>query len=148
MTTTDMPNKIHHGRNIKRFREMLDMKQEALAIELGGDWTQRRVSLLEQKEIVEPEILAEIAKALKVPVEAIKNFNEEAAIVNIQANYEGSNTHAANVIAGTGNYHNCTFNPMDKYVEAIEENKKLYEALLKSEREKIALLEKILSDKK
>jgi hypothetical protein len=41
MTTTDMPNKVHEGRNVKRFREMLGIKQEALATELGEDWTQK-----------------------------------------------------------------------------------------------------------
>ena len=41
----------------------------------------------------------------------------------------------------------CTFNPLEKYVETVEKNEKLYEALLKSEREKIALLEKILGEK-
>lgn len=35
--TTD--RKIHQGRNIKRFREMLGIKQEVLAHELGEDWS-------------------------------------------------------------------------------------------------------------
>jgi DNA-binding XRE family transcriptional regulator len=30
-------NKMHEGRNVKRFREMLGIKQEALAFELGED---------------------------------------------------------------------------------------------------------------
>lgn len=34
----------------------------------------------------------------------------------------------------------CTFNPIEKLMEIIEENKKLYERLLASEREKIELL--------
>ena len=52
MTTyKTMPNnKIHEGRNVKRFREMLGIKQDALAADLGDDWNQQRVSLLEQKE--------------------------------------------------------------------------------------------------
>lgn len=29
-TTADKPNQIHQGRNVKRFREMLGLKQEAL----------------------------------------------------------------------------------------------------------------------
>jgi hypothetical protein len=33
-------------------------------------------------------------------------------------------------------------------MEALEENKKLYERLLQSEREKVALLEKMLEHKK
>ena len=33
MTTNDMKEKIHQGRNVKRFREMPGIKQDALAIE-------------------------------------------------------------------------------------------------------------------
>ncbi len=55
MTHTSTPNhKIHQGRNVKRFREILGIKQEGLALELGDDRNQRRVSLLEQKETIEP----------------------------------------------------------------------------------------------
>jgi hypothetical protein len=39
---TETPNKIHQGRNVKRFREMLGIKQEALAYELGDDWNQKK----------------------------------------------------------------------------------------------------------
>jgi hypothetical protein len=42
MTNTDMPKKIHHGRNVRHFRELKDIKQEVLAKELGDDWTQRK----------------------------------------------------------------------------------------------------------
>lgn len=136
-----MPEKVHQGRAVKRIREMLQVKQETLATELGI--SQQSVSLLETKETIDPETLEQIAKTLKVPVEAIKNFNEEAAIYNIQNNYEGSTINSSPV-----NAMHCTFNPLDKYVEVVEKNEKLYEALLKSEREKIALLEKILGDKK
>ncbi|WP_128546914.1 helix-turn-helix domain-containing protein [Larkinella soli] len=83
-----MPKTIHQGRNVKRFREMLGIKQEALAFELGDDWNQRKVSVLEQKEEIEPEQLEQLARVLKVPAEAIKNFDEETAIFNIQHNYE------------------------------------------------------------
>jgi transcriptional regulator with XRE-family HTH domain len=121
---------IHQGRNVKRFREMLGIKQEALAVELGGDWNQRKVSLLEQKEVIEQEMLERVAKVLKVSSEAIKNFDEENA-VNIISNTfnEGS------VLNGINYY--PTFNPIDKIIE-------LYEALVKSEREKVELLQKIL----
>jgi transcriptional regulator with XRE-family HTH domain len=134
-TTTDAPKNIHHGRNVKRFREMLGLKQEALAIELGDDWSQKRVSLLEAKETIEDEILAQIAAILKVPVEAIKNFDEQKAIYNIQNNYEGSNNQGAQ-----SSYSTFNFNPIEKLVELFEENKKLYERLLVSEQEKVELL--------
>ncbi|WP_081147615.1 helix-turn-helix transcriptional regulator [Niastella vici] len=134
-----MPEKVHQGRAVKRIREILQVKQETLASELGI--SQQSVSLLESKETIDPETLEQIAKTLKVPVEAIKSFNEEAA-VNIIAN-----TFQDESVAYAYNY-KCTFNPLDKYIETVEKNEKLYEALLKSEREKIALLEKMLGEKK
>jgi len=39
-TTTDRPNKVYEGRNVKRFREMMGIKQEGLAAFLGEDWSQ------------------------------------------------------------------------------------------------------------
>jgi hypothetical protein len=40
---------IHEGRNLRRIREILGVKQEALAAELGDDWNQQKISYLEQK---------------------------------------------------------------------------------------------------
>ena len=85
MTTADMPKKIHEGRNIKRFREMLGIKQETLASELGEDWTQSKISHLESKETIDPAILEQVSRALKVPADAIRNFDEDATF-NIMAN--------------------------------------------------------------
>ncbi|HEX5551646.1 MAG TPA: hypothetical protein VFX43_00265 [Chitinophagaceae bacterium] len=39
---TTATHKIHEGHNVKRFREMLGIKQEALAFDLGDDWTQKK----------------------------------------------------------------------------------------------------------
>lgn len=138
-----MEKTIHQGRNVKRFREMLGIKQEALALDLGDDWNQKKISLLEQKEVIEPELLEQVAKVLKVPTEAIKNFDEETAINNIQNNYDGAIIHS-----GPNINYKCTINPMEKWLEALEENKKLYERLLKEKEEKIALLEKVLQQNK
>ena len=44
-----MEKTIHQGRNVKRFREMLGIKQEALAFELGDDWNQKKISLRNRK---------------------------------------------------------------------------------------------------
>lgn len=35
---TTTPAKVHQGRNVKRFREVQGIKQEALAYEIGEDW--------------------------------------------------------------------------------------------------------------
>ena len=137
MTTTDMPNKVHEGRNIKRIREMLGIKQEALASELGEDWTQKKISLLEAKETIEPEILDQVSKVLKVSSEAIKNFNEEAA-----TNY--INTFNDNSTGAFNNFH-CTFNPIDKIVQLYDDKIALYERMLS---EKNELIEKLANEKR
>lgn len=141
MTTTESPKKIHHGRNVKRFRELFGLKQEALAIQLGQDWSQKKVSRLEEQEEIEEDILAEVAKVLKVPVEAIKHFDEQTAINII------SNTFTDNHFAGYTVNNNPNFSESDKLLAAIEENKKLYEQLLASEKEKVAMLQKMLDQK-
>ncbi len=132
-----MSDKIHHGRNIKRFREMMGIKQEALAFELGEDWSQKKISLLEQKEEVEENLIRQVAEILKVPAEAIKSFDEEQ-VVNIISNTFNDQSNGYNY------YPTFNINPFEKWVEALEENKKLYERLLESEREKLEILKKIL----
>ncbi len=133
-----MPGKIHQGRNIKRFREMLGIKQEALAHELGADWSQKKISLLEQKETVEEAILAQVSEILKIPMEAIQNFDEEQAITVISSTF---NDNSAVV------YNNPVFNPMDKIIKLHEEKIALYERMLKEKDEMMARLEKILERK-
>ncbi len=129
-----MEQKIHQGRNVKRFREMLGIKQEALALDLGEEWNQKKISILEQKEVVEEPLLQKISEVLKIPVEAFQNFDEEHA-VNIIANtfHEGA-------VANNSGYTNCTFNPLDKMVE-------LYERMIQQQKEMIDRLEKLIQDK-
>ena len=113
---------VHHGNNVKRLRDILGIKQEIMAQQLG--LSQQTVSKLEQKEHIDDETLKKISKVLNIPVEAIKNFNDEATktyIINTFNNDTLTNCHL-----GCGN---CTFNPMDKIVE-------LYERLLEMERQK------------
>lgn len=132
--------KVHEGRNIKRFREMLGLKQEALAYELGDEWSQKRISLLEQKESINEAILREIAKVLKMPVEAFQNFDEEQA-VNVIAN-----TFNDSSILNTG--HTPTFNidPVDKLLQLHEEKMALYERMLKEKDEIMAMLKELVEN--
>ncbi|MCL1662892.1 helix-turn-helix transcriptional regulator [Elizabethkingia anophelis] len=129
--------KIHQGRNVKRFREMLGIKQDALAFDLGEDWNQKKISLLEQKEIIEDPLLKKISEALKIPVEAFQNFDEEQA-VNIIAN-----TFDNGAMLNGINY-NPTFHPMDKVLQLHEEKIALYERMLKEKDEMMAKLEQFI----
>jgi len=136
MSTVTKPN--HIGRKISRIRELKDMKQEALAQAMGTN--QQAVSIMENSETIDEEKLKEVAKALGVSVEAIKNFSEEA-VFNIIGNTVNNHDNA-----GFFQYQ-PTFNPLDKLMESVDENKKLYERLLKAEQDKVEYLEKLLKAK-
>jgi len=133
MSTAIKPK--HIGRNISRIRELKDMKQEALAQAIGTN--QQTISAIENSETVDEQKLIEIAKALGVSVEAIKNFSEEGVF-----NYFNTfNDTVSNSSFGQGACNNeCTFNPLDKVVE-------LYERLVQAEKDKVEYLEKLLNGK-
>ena len=128
METSTKPSNTHIGRKISRIRELRGIKQETLASELGV--SQQSVSRMEQSEVLEDDVLENIAKILGVTTEAIKNFSDEAVV-----NY--FNTFNQSVSSSNFGHNNtCTFNPLDKLMELVEENKKLYERLLQAEKEK------------
>lgn len=127
--------KKHIGRNIAKIREMRGIKQEALAELLGV--SQQKISLYENTEDLEDTKLEPIAKALEISVEALKNFSEEA-VFNIISNTFNENS-------SNNNNYLCTINPIDKLIEVYDENKKLYERLLESEKEKSRLIEELIN---
>lgn len=135
-----MDKKIHQGRNIKRFREMQGIKQEALAYDLGDDWNQKKISMLEQKEEVDLALLQKISEVLKLPVEAFQNFDEDQAINIISNTFHDTQ--------GIVNY-NPTFNnhPIDKLIKLHDEKIALYERMLKEKAEMMARLEAIINTK-
>lgn len=124
----------HLGRKIGRIRELRGMKQETLAEELGI--SQQAISNIENSQKVDDAKLEEIAKALGVTKEGIENFSEEAILNIIGNTYHVDNSSAVN--------YGCTFNPLDKLMDAYEENRKLYERLLQAEKDKVTFMEKRL----
>ena len=137
-----MEQKIHQGRNVKRFREMLGIKQEALAFDLGNDWNQKKISVLEQKDIIEDNLLKQISDALRIPVEAFQNFDEEQAVNVISNTFTSNDTSTLNAV----NPH-CTFNPIDKIVQLYDEKIALYERMLREKDEMMVRLEKLIKEK-
>ena len=120
----NITNRRHIGRNIQRIREYLDMKQEALAADLGV--SQNIISKIEKEPEIEEGLLNQLASALGISAEEIKAFDEEKAIYNINNIRDNTFEQGSTSIAQQ-------FNPVDKIIE-------LYERLLQSEREKIELL--------
>ena len=97
---------VHEGKNIKRIRELLGVKQDALAIQLG--LSQQAISQLEQKETLDIGTLDKVAKAFGVTADAVKNFSEEATF---------------NIISNTRHDHSSSINylsiPIGRKIEGV-----------------------------
>ena len=124
----DKASQRHVGRNLQRIRVYLGMKQEALAADLGI--SQQEISKIEKQDEIEDKLLTQIATALGVSAEVIRDFDVERAIYNINSYKDATISPGA---TATVYAHTQPINPLDKIVE-------LYERLLQSEREKIELL--------
>ena len=122
----------HMGRKIVRIRELRGMKQGTLASAIGV--SQQTISRIEQSETIDDDKLKEIADALNVTVEAIKNFNEDA-VINHMNNIHNNHDNSVNAVV----YYQMS--PIDKITE-------LYERLLESERKKCEMLERLLNNLK
>src|SRR5690606_32162048 len=115
-------------------------KQEALAYELGEDWNQKKISLLEQKEAIDKPLLEQISEVLHIPVDAFKNFDEEQAINIISNTFDNCNQPASV-------FYNSTINPLEQLIKVHEEKIALYERMLKEKDEMMARLEKLVHKK-
>lgn len=104
----------HLGRKVSRVRELMGMKQEALAVAMGV--SQQAVSKLEQCEWIDPPRLRRVADALGVTPDAIVHFSDKIL---------------------TDTLKNGSHEPVTSLAKLIS----VYERLLQCEREKVALLE-------
>jgi transcriptional regulator with XRE-family HTH domain len=118
------------GKKIERIRKWRGVSQEALAKTIGI--TRQGLAKIEQSEQVDDDKLTLIADALGVTAEAIKNYNEESVVINIEN------------MNDTSRVYHYSFNPLDKVIELVEENRKLYNQLIQTEREKNEILQKML----
>ena len=127
----ELPSTVHYGKNIKRIREILGVKQNVLAVKFNI--TQQAISDLEKKVLIDDETLGKVAEALKVPVGAIKNFDDQATISKIINAFN-------DIFYDNTSYLNYkqTINQSNKYIEMLE-------GLLNAEQENNALLKKGLA---
>lgn len=129
---------IHHGLAIKRLREIRGLKQEALALEMGEDWSQRKISLLEGRRQIEEAVLEQVAAALQLPVETIETFCEQNLVQALAGGEKEKGKEPEETLSPTAAL------LLERLLGQIEENKTLYERLLQSEREKVDLLRELL----
>jgi len=130
---------LHLGSQVRRMRAALGVKQAALAGELGT--TQQNISRIEQEEHLDEHMLERIACAFGVTKDAIKRFGDDKAAFNPAAsNQESVKAECSRNDCGGS----VLQNPVDligKFVELVDENRKLYERPLTCEREKTELLQ-------
>lgn len=119
-------NALHIGRKIERIRRLRGMTQTDLGELLGV--TKQAISKMEQTEKVEDEKLKQVAEALGVTEDGLKKFTEETVLYYTNNFYENSNATATN-IGTVSNVENINQFSMEQAV-------KLFEELLKIEREK------------
>lgn len=130
---TDLFQPLSIGRKIEKIRKLMDISQETLATRLN--MTRQGISKLERSETIDDDKLEQVAEALRVTPNAIKDFNQEAAINN---NFYDQNNSVINYQVN---------NPLDFAMSIVEENKLLYQQLIQSEKEKVEMLQKLLEKK-
>jgi hypothetical protein len=95
------------------------------------------ISMLEQKDVIEDNLLKKISAVLKIPVEAFQNFDEEQAVNLISCNFS-DNAMFNNRIEVFNN------NPIEEIKKLHEEKIALYERMLKEKDEMMVRLEKLI----
>lgn len=139
MSIAFQEQKIHEGKNVKRIREIMGLKQDALGQKCANKLDQRRISEYENMWTIPEPTLQELADALGVTVEFIRSFNEEKAIINIQNNNTFTVTENS---FGLSNQPNVTYNNLEKVESLLE--KLIHEDKVKTQA--IIDLSKVVSD--
>ena len=94
--------------------------------------------------------MEKIASILKVAPEVIENMEETPISVVIENNNfeNGSNNSGIGYVNENEVNDNRIIHPVEKIIELTKENASLYERMMANEKEKVALLEKLLNEKK
>lgn len=113
---------MHAGRNISKIRELLNIKQESLALKLKI--SQQTVSKIEQTENLSDNSLERIANALGINKGMILNYNEHIIIEFLNSNATTSEVNFET--------------PLDNH-QLLSKIFELYERLILAEKEKFQL---------
>ena len=131
------PKKVHHGRNVRRLREIFNIKQKYLGDGIGK--SQQTISRYEVKKILDDDILEIIASFFCVTVESIKTFDDESIIKLVKDKLNGADNSVMNETK-----HNYTLNPFVNEKKVFEEKENLNERQSISAHERIGELEMLL----
>lgn len=122
---------IHHGQNIGYFRDRAGLSQKELGQKLNK--SQQYISQLEDQEVIDEEVIIDVAKALDIDPQYITDWmtDNAANIFNIENMGQGEGS--TNMV-GTNNFetnHEVHIYPIDKVCELYDvirkQDKELYE---------------------
>lgn len=105
---------LHRGRKVERVRKLRGWTQGVLADKLGV--SKQAISKLEQSENIGDEKLAEIAIALGVTFEGLRDFSEDKVLYNTNNFYENCGVTATSIAANVEKIEN----PLKETIEMFE----------------------------
>lgn len=105
---------LHRGRKIERVRKLRGWTQGVLADKLGV--SKQAISKLEQSENIGDEKLAEIAIALGVTFEGLRDYSEDKVLYNTNNFYENCGVTATSIAANVEKIEN----PLKETIEMFE----------------------------
>lgn len=125
---------LHKGRKVERVRKLRGWTQADLAAKLNI--TKQAVSKLEQSENIGDEKLKEIANALEVTFEGLKDFNEGKILYNTNNFYEGCGVTATNMSANVETINNPLKEIIEMFERQLETVRKELVEVLRSKKKK------------
>ncbi|QBO59611.1 helix-turn-helix domain-containing protein [Chryseobacterium salivictor] len=105
---------LKRGRKIERVRKLRGFTQSDLAEKLGV--SKQAVSKLEQSENIGDEKLNEVAIALGVTFEGLRDFTEDKVLYNTNNFYDNCGVTASNIVANVETLNN----PLKETIEMFE----------------------------
>lgn len=105
---------LKRGRKIERVRKLRGFTQSDLATKLGV--SKQAISKLEQAENIGDDKLNEVAIALGVTFEGLRDFSEDKVLYNTNNFYDNCGVTASNIVANVETLNN----PLKETIEMFE----------------------------
>lgn len=121
---------LHRGRKIERVRKLRGWTQGVLAEKLGV--SKQAVSKLEQSENIGDEKMVEIAGALGVTFEGLRDFSEDKVLYNTNNFYENCGVNATSIAANVEKIENPLKETIEMFERQLKETRKELLELLSS----------------
>lgn len=138
---------INQGANVRKLRQILGVKQETLANALNTN--QQKISRIEQTRLIDEPTLIKIAEVLNISPKIIQELEENPTSIVIENNtFQSGSSNTGMMEIQHDNNDNRVIHPIEKVTELSKELSSIYERMLAIEKEKIAILEQFLKEKK